>query len=131
MPSIRALLKPLVATELAAAWSARRRSDAAEAWRRLERAHILSQPSAWLHTRVHWAMLITAALILDLREVAGQLLRIAVAGAGSALGRYPVGNPGRARISATKPMPVPDDLARMLASARAPRTQALPERSAG
>jgi hypothetical protein len=51
----------------------------------------------------------------DRREVTGQLVRLVVAGPGSATGRYPVGNSGRARVPATLPMPLPDDLAALLA----------------
>ena len=39
-----------------------------------------------------------------------------MAGPGSATGRYPLGNTGRANVSATKPMPIPDDLAELLTS---------------
>ncbi len=111
------VLRSHVSTELAAASSAFRDGDVAEAWRRLERGHILSQPSAWLHTRVHWAMLVLSVRVFDLRELVGQLVRLAVAGIGSTVGRFPVGNTGRARAPLTMPMPVPDDLAATLSSA--------------
>jgi hypothetical protein len=52
----------------------------------------------------------------DGHEAVGQLLRIVVAGPGSAIGKYPVGNTGRATVPATLPMPVPPDLARLLAT---------------
>lgn len=110
------LLRPYVTAELAAATSASRRGDVAEGWRDLERAHVLSQPSAWLHTRVHLAMFVLAVRTRDLRELAGQLVRLAFAAIGSALGRYPVGNTGRARVPITKPMPVDAELAAILAS---------------
>ena len=45
-----------------------------------------------------------------------QLARIIVAGPGTATGRYPLGNTGRADVPATKPMPVPADLADLLAA---------------
>jgi hypothetical protein len=103
----RALLRPHVRAELTAASAA---ADAPAAWRHLERAHILSQPSAWLHTRVHLAMLVLALRTRDVRELFGQLVRLAVGGIGSSLGRYPAGNTGRARVPATRPMPIPDDV---------------------
>ena len=80
-------------------------------WRHLERAHILSQPWPWPHTRNHVAMLALAVAQRDRREALGQVVRIVVAAPGSALGRYPQGNTGRARVGLTRPMPVPDDLA--------------------
>lgn len=121
--SIARLLRPHVAAELVAAHTARTRDDLAESWRHLERAHILSQPSAWLHTRVHGAMLVLALRTRDLRELLGQLVRIAVAGLGSAIGRYPVGNTGRARVPLTKPMPIDLELGRIIASGTSRRTE--------
>ena len=114
MPSTRRRLRPYVNQELTAAAAARRHGDIAAAWVALERAHILSQPSAWLHTRVHWSMLTLALRTRDARELAGQALRLSVAGLGSLLGRYPRGNTGRARAPINQPMPIPADLAAIL-----------------
>jgi hypothetical protein len=61
-------------------------------------------------------MLVLAVRRFDVRELAGQLMRLAVAGVGSAVGRYPRGNTGRARVSISEPMPIADDLAAILAS---------------
>jgi hypothetical protein len=116
MSRARHILAPHVATELASARAAGSR-DVAAAWRHLERAHILSQPSAWQHTRVHWSMIVLAVRTKDVRELFGQLVRIAVAGLGSAVGRYPRGNTGRARAPINEPMPIPDDLLPILSSA--------------
>jgi hypothetical protein len=90
--------------------------DDAEAWRLLERTHILSQPWSWPHIRSHIDMLRLAVRTKEGREVFGQLVRIVMAGPGSATGRYPLGNTGRATVPATRPMPVPDDLAELLAA---------------
>lgn len=105
-------------TTLRAAWQgerdaagkARTTGDRAEEWRRLERAHILSQPLAGPHLRTHALMLAAAARRRDGREMLGQLLRIALALPGSLSGRYPVGNTGGADVSAFTPMAVPEDL---------------------
>src|SRR5215218_6465413 len=86
-------------SDLTAAWSVERaaaraahaRGDDVAEWRHLERAHILSQPKALLHVRTHVAMLAAGIRRHDRREVAGQLLRLVVAGPGSLTGRYPVG----------------------------------------
>ena len=110
--------------EIAAAINADRRSARAardagnpdEAWRLLERTHILSQPWAWPHVRSHLDMLRLAVHARDRREVVGQILRTLVAGPGSAVGRYPLGNTGRSNVPATQPMPLPEDLAELLAS---------------
>ena len=96
--------------ERSAATSARNRGDLPEEWRHLERAHILSQPMAMPHLRTHLAMISCGFRRHDRREVAGQLLRLIVAGPGSLTGRYPVGNTGGADVSAFLPMPIPEDL---------------------
>lgn len=85
-------------------------------WRHLERAHILSQPWPWPHTANHLAMLASAIRQRDRREAFGQVIRIIVAAPGSALGRYPEGNTGRARVGLTRPMPLPADLAALLSA---------------
>lgn len=101
-------------TDLASARSDARVGDEGAAWALLEAAHVLSQPWAWPHIKVHAAMLALGWRTRDRREVRGQLLRIVVAGPGSLTGRYPEGNTGRASVPATQPMPVPDDLRALL-----------------
>lgn len=103
--------------ELAAARAAVTRGQIEDAWSALEAAHILSQPWAWPHVRVHGRMLALGWRTRDLAEVRGQILRLVVAGPGSLAGRYPAGNTGRSDVSATRPMPIPDDLAAVLEGA--------------
>ncbi|WP_433498800.1 DUF3703 domain-containing protein [Sphaerimonospora sp. CA-214678] len=98
--------------------AARTTTDIEQRWRHLERAHILSQPWPWPHTRNHVAMFALAIVQRDRREALGQVVRIIVAAPGSALGRYPEGNTGRAGVSLTQPMPMPTDLAAVLATAQ-------------
>ena len=86
-------------------------------WTALERAHILSQPWPIPHVRSHAAMMRLAIQQRDRRELLGQALRIVVAGPASAVGKYPAGNTGRARVPATLPMPITDDLAHLLEGA--------------
>jgi hypothetical protein len=105
-----------LSAERRAARDAHAAGDDTEAWRLLERTHILSQPWPWPHVRSHIDMLRLAVRTRDRREALGQLARIIVAGPGSATGKYPLGNTGRANVPATKPMPVPDDLADLLAA---------------
>lgn len=88
--------------------------DAEAAWAHLEDAHVLSQPWIRSHVKVHVAMLGLGWSQRDRGEVIGQLARLIVAGPGSATGRYPVGNIGRATVSAFEPMPIRADLARAL-----------------
>ena len=96
-----------------AASAATARGDAEAAFRHLERAHILSQRHTGQHVRVHWLMLKVGASRRDRREVLGQLSRIIAAAVFSRIW-VPIGNTGRANVSAMKPMPVPDDLRRIL-----------------
>ena len=107
-----------ISADRAAARAARQAGDMDEAWRLLERTHILSQPWAWPHVRSHLDMLVLAVHARDRREIVGQIVRTLVAGPGSAVGRYPLGNTGRADVPATQPMPVPADLAELLDGAR-------------
>ncbi|MCW9029506.1 MAG: DUF3703 domain-containing protein [Kangiella sp.] len=74
-----------------------------------ERAHILSQPFYGRHVKSHWWMFRVGVNRLDLREIAGQIIRI-IGSAGSLIGKYPVGNTGGANVSPFKPMPIPEDL---------------------
>jgi Protein of unknown function (DUF3703) len=102
------------ASECTAAQHARTAGDPAGEWSHLERAHILSQPLAVAHIRTHLAMLGYGIRHRDRHEITGQLIRLVVAGPGSALGRYPVGNTGGADVKAVTPMPIPAELQAVL-----------------
>jgi hypothetical protein len=109
-----AALRAAWEAERTAATAARTQGHRAAEWHHLERAHILSQPMAWLHVRNHGAMFRAAVRRRDVRETVGQLLRLFVAAPGSVSGRYPVGNTGGSDVSAFAPMPIPDDLLPLL-----------------
>jgi hypothetical protein len=109
-------MPPTIRAAFAEELDAARVATASEArWDALERAHILSQPWPWPHTRAHVAMFGVAWRERDRPEVWGQVVRLLVAAPGSALGRYPEGDTGRATVALTRPMPVPADLAALLA----------------
>jgi hypothetical protein len=108
-PARQALTAALVAAD-----QARRDGNAATRWANLEDAHVLSQPAAVAHVRVHLMMLRAGWDDRDRVEIKGQLLRVVVAAPGSLSGRYPKGNTGRARVSATLPMPIRPELAELL-----------------
>jgi hypothetical protein len=107
-------IRDTINRNLTEAREARMFKDFDRCWTLLEDAHVLSQPWAWLHVRVHGSMFVAAVMQRDVREVRGQLSRIAVAGFGSMSGRYPTGNTGRARVPATQQMPIRSDLAKIL-----------------
>lgn len=117
MSTITAEIRDRLCTDLSAARVARRSGNPARGWELLEGAHVLSQPPAVWHVRVHASMLEAGARERDVREVWGQLVRLVVAGPGSATGRYLVGNIGRATVPATQPVPIHDDLAELLGRA--------------
>ncbi len=106
----RDAMTALVASEMLAFRDARYVGNANEAWRALERAHILSQPYLALHLTNHWEMLAFAIFERDTREIIGQIVRLALAPLGSLTGRIPIGNTGRSNVSAFRPMPIPEDL---------------------
>lgn len=113
-------IRDCINSNLVEAKESRARGDWSRCWQLLEDAHILSQPWPWPHTRVHSAMLVAGWRGRDLQEVLGQGLRLIVGGPASAVGRYPNGNTGRARVPATQPMPVRPDLAEVLSRAGRP-----------
>jgi len=113
-PTNKQTIRQAWASEHAAAHQARTAGDTAGEWSHLERAHILSQPLAVAHVRTHLAMLGYGVRHHDRHEIAGQLIRLLVAGPGSALRRYPLGNTGGADVSAVTPMPIPADLHALL-----------------
>jgi hypothetical protein len=112
-------VRPEIQSDLTEAADAERRGDLDATWHHLERAHILSQPFAWPHIRVHLMMLGVGWRTSDAREVMGQLIRVLVAAPGSWLGRFPLGNTGRARVGLMQPMPIPPDLQTLLDKMRA------------
>lgn len=91
---VRRMPSPVRAAFEAELRAARTAPDTAAFWRAAERAHILSQPWPWPHTCAHWLMLGRALRERDRVEAMGQLIRMLVAGPGSALGRYPEGTLG-------------------------------------
>jgi hypothetical protein len=107
-------IRDTIYRNLTEAREARMFKDFDRCWSLLEDSHVLSQPWAWLHVKVHGSMFVAAIVQRDVREVRGQLSRITVAGPGSLSGRYPTGNTGRARVPATQPMPIAGELAEVL-----------------
>jgi hypothetical protein len=107
-------IRDLIDSNLVEAKESRARGEWGRCWKLLEDAHVLSQPWALPHTRVHSAMLVAGWKARDRQEVFGQTARLLVGGPASAIGFYPTGNTGRARVPATQRMSVRPDLAEML-----------------
>jgi len=108
---MQAILKSEFDKEMGLARGFYRQWEYHMAFAHLERAHVLGQRHAWPHTVNHWWMLKVGLRTRDAREIFGQILRIAVAGIGSLIGRAPVGNTGGANVGILTPMPIPEDLA--------------------
>ena len=112
MPDLPKQPRPRDPHALRTAWTdeyttARNAREHTIEWVHLQRAHILSQPLVVAHLRTDLAMLSYGWRQHDRDEVIGQLGRLVVAGPGSAMRRYPLGNTGGADASAVVPMPVP------------------------
>ena len=114
MKGMHPRLRTAFDAELARARDAESRGQLPEAWHHLERAHVLSQPFAWPHVRVHGRMFGFALRRRDARELLGQLPRLLLAGPGSLTGRAPQGNTGGARVGLFQPMQTPPELASLL-----------------
>jgi len=118
MSSFSNSIAPYITQELQHAnsfWNAGQRDCA---FRHLERAHILGQTSTFQHVRTHWHMLVWGVRSKSIRESLGQVTRIIGAAAITAIGLVPVGNTGGSNVSPFKPMPVPEDLAEIIALAK-------------
>lgn len=101
--------------------AAKAAGDLDAAFAQLERAHILGQRYLWPHLVTHAHMLRLGWRRRDLREIAGQLLRLGATLPGWLSGWVPKGNTGGANVSALKPMPIPADLLPLLADYRVGR----------
>lgn len=85
--------------------------DFGAAFARLETAHILGQQFFLPHVAVHLRMLRIGKARRDDREVRGQAVRLLATVPGFLFGWVPVGNTGGANVPATRPMPVPPEIA--------------------
>lgn len=107
-------LQAAYSAEVQAFRKARADKDFARAWWFLERAHILSQSVLRLHFHVHVLMLAFATARREWPEAWGQAFRLMLVPLGALLDRIPLGNTGRASVSAFVPMPIPEDLQQVL-----------------
>lgn len=100
--------------ELAQAESLEVSGDYHSAFYHLERAHVLGQTSTYLHTRIDWRMFKLAIKQPSPREIWGQIVRIIGASTKTPFGIYPKGNTGGANVWFFKPMPILEDLEKIL-----------------
>lgn len=86
------------------------KNNLSEAWKHLERAHILGQKYPFEHSFVHWKMLQFGFKIKSIKEIFGQIPRLIFGGVKSFVGKIPVGNPGGANVPPLRPFPIDRDL---------------------
>ena len=115
--SIGRRIRPFINDELQAALVCDRAGDMMASFRHLERAHVLGQISTVEHVRVQARMLAWGWRHQNLREIVAQVPRIIGAATMTALKAVPHGNTGGSNVSAFRAMPVPSDLAAIIASA--------------
>lgn len=115
MPRFANAIRRYVTQEIQQAqlsWAAGQRD---QDFRHLERAHVLGQSSTMQHVRTHWHMFLWGIRSKSYREVLGQVIRMVGAATKTAIGLVPLGNTGGSNVSPLKPLPVPQDLATILA----------------
>jgi hypothetical protein len=98
--------------------SAKNADSANQAWLYLEAAHVVGQLHIRPHLQTHPQMFNLSARTRDWPETVGQLFRLVLVPLGHLSGRLPLGNPGRSKVSAFKPLPVRPELAKLIAPAR-------------
>lgn len=108
--SMPSALKPYFERELNAYHDALENGDLQQAWRHLERAHVIGQAYPLKHSYVHWKMLQFGILIKSLKEIIGQIPRLLVGGVKSFVGKIPVGNTGGANIPPLKTLPIEPEI---------------------
>ena len=117
MTTFATRIRPFVQAELDAAAAAEARGHFDTAFRHLERAHVLGQPSTAEHVRVHWRMARFAVRQGDAPEAFGQAWRLVGAALLTAIGFVPRGNTGGADVPGWKPLPIAPDLQQVIEAA--------------
>ena len=108
---------PVIYARLLARFEALPATASRERWLLLEAAHVVGQTRFGPHLETHWLMLGQAWRHRDAGEMAGQAFRLLLVPLGHLTGRLPIGNPGRANVSAFRPMAVRADIAEAIAQA--------------
>lgn len=108
-------LKHYYQLELDKYWFEYQNGHLQNAWRYLERAHILGQRYPGTHNFVHWEMLKFGFKTKSTKEVLGQIPRLIFGGVKSFVGIVPVGNPGGANVPPLKPFPIDKELQEIFA----------------
>ena len=108
--SIPDSLRPFYEAELQLYRRAYAVGNLSEAWKHLERAHIIGQKYPVTHSYVHWKMLQFGFRIKSGKEILGQIPRLLIGGVKSFVGKVPVGNPGGANVPPLRPFPIDQEI---------------------
>ncbi|REG94366.1 DUF3703 domain-containing protein [Algoriphagus antarcticus] len=103
-------LQPFYHEELTQYRSNYQSGDLLQAWRHLERAHIIGQRYPAAHSFVHWKMLQFGIRIKNTKEIIGQVPRLLVGGLKSFVGKVPLGNPGGSNVPALRKVAIAEDI---------------------
>jgi hypothetical protein len=105
----------LLSRELSTARGLIRDAKYEDAFRHLERAHILGQAQVRWHIVSHWLMLTVALHRSEVSAALGQAIRMVLGALGSIIGRVPLGNTGGSDVSMFRRLPIPADLLEVMA----------------
>ncbi len=108
--SMPSALQPYFEGELRSYSASLQANDLQQAWRHLEKAHVIGQAYPFQHTYVHWKMLQFGIKIKSLNEIIGQVPRLLIGGVKSFVGKIPVGNTGGANIPPLKTLPIEKEI---------------------
>lgn len=92
-------------------------NDFDSSFHHLERAHILGQRYIIPHTKSHWWMLKVGIKKRNIKDVFGQVTRMIASVVFSRMW-VPLGNTGGANVNPMKPMPIPEDLKKILSESK-------------
>lgn len=115
--SMPATLKPFFKQSLEDYLTAMKQKDLTNAWRYLEKAHVIGQAYPYEHSFVHWKMLVFGCRIKSVKEVLGQIPRLLVGGVKSFVGTIPVGNTGGANVPPMLSMSIDPEIQEIFAKA--------------
>ena len=108
--SMPSTLQPYFGRELQSYYCSLKENNLQQAWRHLEKAHVIGQAYPFKHTYVHWKMLQFGIKLKSTKEVIGQVPRLLIGGVKSFVGKIPVGNTGGANIPPLKTIPVEQEI---------------------
>ena len=103
-------LRPFFERELKSYYFSIQEGNLQQAWRHLEKAHVIGQAFPYQHSLVHWKMLQFGIRIKSFKEIVGQIPRLLVGGVKSFVGKIPVGNTGGSNIPPLKSLPLEQDI---------------------